>query len=54
MTKLKKPTYSAEFKLLAANYKCGGNEHLDISNHLNREFTVEAANEAWRGDVIYI
>jgi len=54
MTKLKKPTYSAEFKLLAANYKCGGNERLDISNHLNREFAVVAANEAWCGGLIYI
>jgi len=35
-------------------YKRGGNEHLDIPNHLNREFTVAAPNEVWCGDVTYV
>lgn len=35
-------------------YKRGGNEHLDIPNHLNREFAVAAPNEVWCGDVTYI
>lgn len=35
-------------------YKRGGNEHLNIPNHLNREFNVEAPNKVWCGDVTYI
>jgi putative transposase len=34
-------------------YKRGGNEHLDIPNHLNREFAVASPNEVWCGDAIY-
>ena len=35
-------------------YKPGGNEYLNIPNHLNREFNVSAPNEVWCGDVTYI
>ena len=35
-------------------YKRGGNEHLTIPNHLNREFAVATPNEVWCGDVTYI
>lgn len=29
-------------------------ERIDIPNHLNREFTVEAPNHVWCGDVTYV
>ncbi|MEY8197635.1 MAG: IS3 family transposase, partial [Colwellia sp.] len=35
-------------------YKRGGNERLDIPNHLDRQFAVVVPNETWCGDVTYI
>lgn len=35
-------------------YKRGGDEHLSIPNHLDRQFNVEAPNQVWCGDVTYI
>jgi len=35
-------------------YKRGGNEHVEIPNHLNRQFAVTAPNMVWCGDVTYI
>jgi len=35
-------------------YKRGGDEHLNIANHLDRQFNVEAPNQVWCGDVTYI
>ena len=35
-------------------YKRGGNERVDIPNHLDRQFAVVVPNEAWCGDVTYI
>jgi len=35
-------------------YKRGGNEHVAIPNHLDRQFVVVEPNQAWCGDVTYI
>lgn len=35
-------------------YKRGGQEHVDISNLLERQFAVTQPNEVWCGDVTYI
>ena len=35
-------------------YKRGGDERVDIPNHLDRQFAVVVPNEAWCGDVTYI
>ncbi|EHX0108557.1 IS3 family transposase, partial [Escherichia coli] len=35
-------------------YKRGGNEHVEIPNHLDRQFAVTAPDQAWCGDVTYI
>ena len=36
------------------NYKQATVEHLDIPNHLNREFDVVAPDTVWCGDITYI
>lgn len=35
-------------------YKKGGEEHLAIPNHLNRQFNVAIPNQAWCGDITFI
>lgn len=35
-------------------YKKASQEHIEISNHLGRQFAVTAQNEVWVGDVTYI
>lgn len=35
-------------------YKRGGQEHVAISNHLERQFAVTEPNQVWCGDVTYI
>ncbi|WP_371417665.1 IS3 family transposase, partial [Salinivibrio sp. VYel6] len=35
-------------------YKKTGDEHVEIPNHLDRQFNVEAPNQVWCGDVTYI
>ena len=35
-------------------YKRATVERIDIPNHLNREFTVEAPNHVWCGDITYV
>ncbi len=35
-------------------YKRGGNERVDIPNHLQRQFLVEKPNTFWCGDVTYV
>lgn len=35
-------------------YKKTGNEHLNINNHLNRQFNAAMPNQLWCGDVTYI
>mgnify|MGYP002631632530 FL=1 len=37
-----------------SRYKKTGNEHLAISNTLNRKFTLGCPNQFWCGDVTYI
>jgi len=38
----------------AHKYKRGGNEHVEIPNHLDRHFAVTAPDQVWCGDVTYI
>jgi putative transposase len=35
-------------------YKHGGQEHIAIPNHLDRQFAVIEPNQVWCGDVTYI
>lgn len=35
-------------------YKKASQEHIDVPNHLGRQFAVTAPNEVWAGDVTYI
>lgn len=35
-------------------YKKTGDEHVEVPNHLARQFNVEAPNRVWCGDVTYI
>jgi putative transposase len=34
-------------------YKKTGDEHVEVPNHLERQFNVEAPNRVWCGDVTY-
>ena len=44
----------ASCQVPAHKYKHGGNEHVEIPNHLDREFAVNAPDQVWCGDVTYI
>ncbi len=35
-------------------YRKASQEHIDVPNHLSRQFAVAAPNEVWAGDVTYI
>lgn len=35
-------------------YKKGGDEHLAVANHLNRQFDVKVPNQVWCGDITFI
>ncbi len=35
-------------------YRKASQEHIDVPNHLSRQFAVTAPNEVWAGDVTYI
>ncbi|WP_418113763.1 IS3 family transposase [Vibrio scophthalmi] len=36
------------------HYRKASQEHIEVPNHLGRQFAVTAANEVWAGDVTYI
>ncbi|EKF4185592.1 IS3 family transposase [Salmonella enterica] len=44
----------ASCQIPAHKYKRGGNEHVEIPNHLDRQFAVTAPDHVWCGDVTYI
>lgn len=44
----------ANCQVPAHKYKRGDNEHVEILNHLNRQFAVTAPDQVWCGDVTYI
>ncbi|MBK0167433.1 IS3 family transposase, partial [Klebsiella sp. S69] len=52
--KLMKELDIASCQLPAHKYKRGGNEHVEIPNHLDRQFAVTAPDQVWCGDVTYI
>ena len=43
-----------QMQQLIATYKKTGDEHVEVPNHLARQFNVEAPNRVWCGDVTYI
>lgn len=43
----------ASCQVPAHKYKRGGNEHVEIPNHLDRQFAVTAPDQVWCGDVTY-
>ncbi|VEN50828.1 unnamed protein product [Callosobruchus maculatus] len=52
--KLMKELDIASCQVPAHKYKRGGNEHVEIPNHLDRQFAVTAPDQVWCGDVTYI
>lgn len=52
--KLMKELDIASCQVPAHKYKRGGNEHVEILNHLDRQFAVTAPDQVWYGDVTYI
>ena len=52
--KLMKELDIASCQVAARKYKRGGNQHVEIPNHLNRQFAVTAPDQVWCGDVTYI
>ncbi|NJD86030.1 hypothetical protein EWM60_15555 [Candidatus Erwinia dacicola] len=44
----------ASCQIAAHKYKRGGNEHVEIPNHLDRQFAVTGPDQVWCGDVTYI
>ncbi len=52
--KLMKEMDIASCQVPAHKYKRGGNEHVEIPNHLDRQFAVTAPDQVWCGDVTYI
>lgn len=53
-SKLMKELDIASCQVPAHKYKRGGNEHVEIPNHLDRQFAVTAPDQVWCGDVTYI
>ncbi|QXD01208.1 Mobile element protein (plasmid) [Klebsiella sp. PL-2018] len=51
--KLMKELDIASCQAPAHKYKRGGNEHVEIPNHLDRQFAVTAPDQIWCGDVTY-
>ncbi|NJD00138.1 IS3 family transposase, partial [Candidatus Erwinia dacicola] len=40
----------ASCQIAAHKYKRGGNEHVEIPNHLDRQFAVTGPDQVWCGD----
>ena len=51
--KLMKKLNIVSFQQPAHRYKKATKEHVDIPNHLDRQFAVTEPNQVWCGDVTY-
>ncbi|HAT1583205.1 TPA: DDE-type integrase/transposase/recombinase [Raoultella ornithinolytica] len=52
--KLMKELNITSCQVPAHKYKRGGNEHVEIPNHLDRQFAVTSPDQVWYGNVTYI
>ncbi len=53
-SKLMKSMGLVSCQLAKHKYRKAAQEHLDIPNHLDRQFAVTAPNKVWVGDVTYV
>jgi putative transposase len=53
-TKIMKELGLVSCQLPKHKYRKASQEHIEIPNHLNRQFAVTEPNEVWVGDVTYV